>query len=176
VGDDAELMVDPGASQQFWPHGLKWALRTARMLAGYGVVWLEEPLPPDAIEDYRELRRQASLFVAGGEVLTRRQSFRPWLEGGLSEARRIGWLAQEHTILLVPHGFNTGVGLAADLQLVSALPNARWVEYITPAPLIEDLLAPPFALDSEGLLPVPAGPGLGIALDEAGIAALSRPA
>ncbi len=187
VGDAGELMVDPGASQQFWPHGLKWALRTAEMLASYGIVWFEEALQPDQIDDYRELRRAASIFVSAGEVLTRRQSFRPWLEtgavdiiqpdvtkvGGLSEARRIGWLAYDHNVLLVPHGFNTGVGLAADLQLVSALPNARWVEYITPSPLIEDILAAPFVLDDEGMLAIPDGPGLGIELKREGIAALA---
>jgi len=186
VGDSCALMVDPGASQQFWPHGLKWATRTADMLAHYGIVWLEEALAPDALEDYRQLRRASSIFISAGEVLTRRQSFRPWLEtgavdivqpdvtkvGGLSEARRIGWMAYDHNVLLVPHGFNTGVGLAADLQLVSALPNARWVEYITPSPLIEDILATPFVLDEDGLLAIPDGPGLGIELNPEGIAAL----
>ena len=187
VGDDCELMVDPGGSQQFWPHGFKWALRAARMLADYGVVWFEEALPPDDIEGYRELRRAASIFIAGGEVLTRRQSFGPWIEtgavdiiqpdvtkvGGLSEARRIGWMASDHNVLLVPHGFNTAVGLAADLQLVSALPNARWVEYITPAPQIEDIVTTPFVLDEDGMLPIPDAPGLGIELNQPGIAALA---
>src|SRR5579884_39398 len=161
VGGDCEIMVDPGGSVQFWPHGLKWALRTADMLASYGVVWFEEALPPDDLEGYRELRRGARLFISAGEVLTRRQSFRPWLEsgaldivqpdvtkvGGLSEGRRIGWMASDHNVLTVPHGFNTGVGVAADLQLVSALPNARWIEYITPSPLVEGILATPLPLD-----------------------------
>jgi L-alanine-DL-glutamate epimerase-like enolase superfamily enzyme len=184
VGDDCEIMVDPGGSVQFWPHGLKWALHTADMLARYGVVWFEEALPPDDIDGYRELRRGAKLFISAGEVLTRRQSFRPWIEtgaldivqpdvtkvGGLSEGRRIGWLAQEHNVLLVPHGFNTAIGVAADLQLVSALPNARWIEYITPSPLIEDVLAMPFVLDSAGMLEIPEGPGLGIEISPEGLA------
>lgn len=187
VGDDCEIMVDPGGSAQFWPHGLKWALRTADMLASYGVVWFEEALPPDDLDGYRELRRAARLFISAGEVLTRRQSFLPWIEsgaldivqpdvtkvGGLSEGRRIGWMAHDHNVILVPHGFNTGVGVAADLQLVSALPNARWIEYITPSPLVEDILATPFTLDSDGMLEIPDGPGLGIELNQDGVAALS---
>lgn len=187
VGDDCEIMVDPGGSVQFWPHGLKWALRAADMLASYGVVWFEEALPPDDIEGYRELRRGAKLFISAGEVLTRRQSFRPWLEsgaidivqpdvtkvGGLSEGRRIGWMAHDHNVILVPHGFNTGVGVAADLQLVSALPNARWIEYITPSPLIEGIIAAPFTLDADGMLAIPDGPGLGIELNQDGVKALS---
>jgi D-galactarolactone cycloisomerase len=187
VGDDCEIMVDPGGSVQFWPHGLKWALRTADMLASHGVVWFEEALPPDDLEGYRELRRAARIFISTGEVLTRRQSFRPWLEtgavdiiqpdvtkvGGLSEGRRIGWLAHDHNVLTVPHGFNTAVGVAADLQLVSALPNARWIEYITPSPLVDGILATPFVLDGDGMLAIPDGPGLGIELDRDGITRLA---
>lgn len=183
VGPAVELMVDAGASEAFWPHGYKWALETARMLAEYGVVWFEEPLPPDDLEGYRLLRERAPLPIAGGEVLSRRQSFRPWLEagafdivqpdcskvGGLSEARRIGWLAAEHGIRLVPHGWNNAVGLAADLALVAAVPVAQWVEYLTPMPLIDDLLVQPFRLDEDGMLPIPTGPGLGIELDPAGL-------
>ena len=73
-------MVDAGGSEQFWPHGYKWALQTARMLANYDIVWFEEALPPDDLEGYIELRRHAPLPISTGEVLTRRQSFRPFLE------------------------------------------------------------------------------------------------
>ena len=82
VGEDTLLMVDAGGSDAFWPHGYKWAARTAEMLAEYGVYWFEEPLKPDALEDYVLLRQAAPLPIAGGEVLTRRQSFRPWIEAG----------------------------------------------------------------------------------------------
>ena len=77
--------------------------------------------------------------------------------------------AYDHSILFVPHGWNTAVGLAADLQLVAAVPTARWVEYITPAPYIENLVEEPFALDEEGLLSIPAEPGLGVRWSAEGI-------
>ena len=142
------LMVDAGGSEAFWPHGYKWALNTAKMLANYQVVWFEEALPPDDLEGYVELRRHSPVPIATGEVLTRRQSFRPFIErhavdiiqpdctknGGLTESLRIGWLCQEHNVLLVPHGWNTAVGLAADLQLAAALPIAKYVEFLTPSP------------------------------------------
>ena len=124
VGADNLLMVDAGGSDAFWPQGYKWALRTARMLADYDVAWFEEPLKPDAMDDYILLRRQAPLPIAGGEVLTRRQAFQPWLQagafdivqpdvtkvGGISEERRIGWMAQENGVRFIPHGWNTAVG------------------------------------------------------------------
>ncbi|CAA9534302.1 MAG: Gluconate dehydratase [uncultured Thermomicrobiales bacterium] len=179
VGPDCRLMVDAGASDAFWPQGYKWALRTAGMLAGYGVEWFEEPLPPDALDDYVALRRDAPLPIAGGETLTRRQSFRPWLQagafdvvqpdvtkvGGISEERRIGWLAGEHGVRFVPHGWNTAVGLAADLHLASAFPNADLVEYLTGSPYVDEIVAGGWTLDSDGMLQVPDGPGLGITLD-----------
>ena len=121
----------------------------------------------------------APLPIAAGEVLTRRQAFLPWIErravdiiqpdatkcGGLSEARRIAWMADDHGIQMVSHGWNTAVGLAADLHLAAAMPVARYVEYLTPAPYIEGILTELPRLDEEGMLGVPQGPGLGIEVD-----------
>jgi L-alanine-DL-glutamate epimerase-like enolase superfamily enzyme len=185
---DVELMVDAGGSDAFWPHGYKWALRTARMLADYDVTWFEEPLRPDDLEGYVRLTEHAPLPIAGCEVFTRRQSFLPWLQrravdyvqpdvtkvGGITEEHRIAQCADDHSILFVPHGWNTAVGLAADLQLVAAAGNARWVEYITPAPYIEDLLLEPIRLTDEGMLPIPEGPGLGMQWNPDGIAKFTR--
>jgi D-galactarolactone cycloisomerase len=179
IGADALLMVDAGASDAFWPNGYKWALRTADMLANYGVHWFEEPLVPDAIDDYVELRRRAPLPIAGGEVLTRRQSFQPWLErgafdivqpdvtkvGGISEERRIAWMAKEHGVRFIPHGWNTAVGVAADLQLASAFPDTNLVEYLTGSAFVDGIVAEPWRLDAEGMLAIPSAPGLGLRLN-----------
>jgi D-galactarolactone cycloisomerase len=179
VGPDALLMVDAGASDAFWPQGYKWALRTADMLASYGVHWFEEPLPPDALADYIQLRQRAKIPIAGGEVLTRRQSFQPWLEGGaldivqpdvtkvggISEGRRIAWMARDHGIRFIPHGWNTAVGLAADLQLAAAFVDTDLVEYLTGSPFIDDITLSGWKLDPDGMLPIPARPGLGLRLD-----------
>ncbi len=72
-------MVDAGGSDAFWNNGYKWAYRTSQMLAEYDVYWFEEPVRPDSIEDYRELRLRSPVPISGGEVLTRRQVFKPWL-------------------------------------------------------------------------------------------------
>lgn len=179
VGEKVELMVDAGGSEQFWPHGVNWARETAKMLADYDIVWFEEPLPPDDLEGYVELTRSSPVPIAGGEVLTRRQSFIPWIErravdiiqpdctknGGLSESRKIAWMAFDHNVQMVSHGWNTAVGLAADLQLAAAMPVARYVEYLTPCAYIEDITTERFALDQEGYLMIPQRPGLGIELD-----------
>lgn len=188
VGPDIELLVDAGGSEQFWPHGYKWALRTSQMLAEYDIGWFEEALPPDDIEGFIQLRRASPVPIAGGEVLTRRQSFLPWIErgaldivqpdatkcGGLSEARRIAWMCQDHNLQFVSHGWNTAVGLAADLHLAAAIPVARYVEYLTPAPYIDEIILEPFVPDSDGLLTIPEGPGLGIELNRDSLERFSR--
>ncbi|MGN6676058.1 MAG: enolase C-terminal domain-like protein, partial [Thermomicrobiales bacterium] len=116
--------------------------------------------------------------------LTRRQAFQPWLQagafdivqpdvtkvGGIREERRIGWLAQECGVRFIPHGWNTAIGLAADLQLASAFANTDLVEYLTGSPYIDNITAGGWSLDAEGMLPIPAEPGLGIALDPAAVA------
>ena len=183
VGDDIELMVDAGGSEQFWPHGANWARETAKMLADYGIVWFEEALPPDDIDGFVELTRVSPVPISGGEVLARRQSFEPFLQrrafdiiqpdvtkcGGLSEFRRIAQMAQDCNVQVIPHGWNTAVGLAADLQISAFLPNARYVEYLTPCAYIEELSAAPFELDSEGCLTIPDSPGLGFEMNDEGL-------
>ena len=178
VGDRL-LAVDAGGSEAFFPGGLSWAKRTADMLADYGVAWFEEALAPDDIDGFVALRAHSRVPISGGEVLTRRQSFAPFLDagafdivqpdttkgGGLSESRRIGWAAQDRGIRLVPHGWNTAVGLAADLHLASALSGTDLVEYKTGAAYIDELVTGGWSLDNEGLLAVPEAPGLGVTLD-----------
>jgi L-alanine-DL-glutamate epimerase-like enolase superfamily enzyme len=188
IGPDNLLMVDAGGSDAYWRQGYKWALRTAEMLANYQVEWFEEALKPDAFTDYVALRRAAPLPIAGGEVLTRRQTFQSWIEagafdivqpdvtkvGGISEERKIGWMAEEHGMRFIPHGWNTAVGLAADLQLASAFPDTDLVEYLTGSPFIDAIVAERWQLDADGMLPIPTAPGLGIRIDRDALARYTR--
>jgi L-alanine-DL-glutamate epimerase-like enolase superfamily enzyme len=184
AGDGARLFVDAGASDAYWPHGFKWAKRTAEMLKDHDVGWFEEPVRPDAIDDYAELRRCSPVPIAGGEVLTRRQSFIPWLTrgaldivqpdvtkvGGISEQRRIAWMADDFGVKYVGHGWNTALGLAADLQLAASMPHTDLVEFIGGSAYVDDILETPFALDAEGRLAIPDRPGLGVLPDPGRIA------
>jgi D-galactarolactone cycloisomerase len=125
--------------------------------------------------------------IAGGEVLTRRQSFQPWIKagaldivqpdvtkvGGISEERRIGWMAQDNGVRFIPHGWNTAGGLAADLQLASAFPGTDLVEYMTGSAYIDELAVGGWELDAEGMLPIPDTPGLGLQLSADAIAKYS---
>lgn len=179
IGDDSKLMVDAGGSDAHWPNGYKWALNTSKMLADYDVHWFEEALNPDALEDSIRLREHSPVKIAGGEVLTRRQAFQPWMVGraldivqpdvtkvgGISEERRIAWMAQDNGIQFIPHGWNTTVGLAADLHLAAAISNTDMVEYLTGSPFIDEITDGGWSLDADGMLAIPSTPGLGLKLD-----------
>jgi len=179
IGPDCQLMVDAGGSDAHWGNRYKWALWAADMLASYGVDWFEEPLHPDALDEYQLLRRAAPLPIAGGEVLTRRQAFLPWLRagafdivqpdvtkvGGISEERRIAYMAEEYGARFIPHGWNTAIGLATDLQLATAFADTDLVEYCTGSPYIDDLTEGGWSLDRDGMLTIPTGPGLGVELN-----------
>jgi len=179
VGPDSLLMVDAGASDAFWPQGYKWAARTASMLADYNVYWFEEALPPDNLNDFILLRKASPVPISGGEVLTRRQTFEPWIRqgaldiiqpdvtkvGGISEARRIAWMAEDHGLRMIPHGWNTALGLAADLQMASAIQHTDLVEYLTRSPFIDEIVEDRWKLDAAGMLEIPDKPGLGISIN-----------
>ena len=75
-------------------------------------------------------------------------------------------MAEDYGVRFIPHGWNTAVGLAADLQLASAFAGTDLVEYITGSPYVDELNADGWQLDDQGMLLIPDKPGLGFELDE----------
>jgi L-alanine-DL-glutamate epimerase-like enolase superfamily enzyme len=85
--------------------------------------------------------------------------------GGIAEQRRIAWMASDFGVKYIGHGWNTALGVAADLQLASAFPDADLVEFIGGSAYVDGILAEPFALDVNGELTIPSAPGLGAVID-----------
>ena len=79
-------------------------------------------------------------------------------------------MARENGVRFVPHGWNTAVGLAADLQLTSAFPDTDLVEYLTGSPFIDEIAVGGWRLDREGMLAIPSAPGLGLELERDAVA------
>jgi D-galactarolactone cycloisomerase len=179
VGDDSDLMVDAGGNDAFWDRGYRWALRTADMVADYGVRWLEEPLSPNCVDDFVRLRERSRTPIAAGEALVGRDAFRPWIErhaldvvqpdvskvGGISEQRRIAEAVEDHGLQYIGHGSYSAVGVAADLQLASAFPTATLVEFEADSAYMNQICNEAFHLDDEGKLTIPDAPGLGVTID-----------
>lgn len=189
VGPDAVLAVDAGGSDAHWPNGYKWAIDAAHMLSDFDVAWFEEPLRPDDLQGFARLTLMSPVKISGGETLTRRQSFAPFIDqaafdivqpdvtkvGGLNESMAIGERAEDASIRLLPHGWNTAVGLAADLHLAAALPSTDLVEYCTGSHYIDDLVDGGWERDPNGRLEVPQGAGLGVVWDRDAIDRFTGP-
>ena len=179
IGPDLMLMVDAGGSDAFWKQGYKWAINTAKMLADYGVTWFEEALRPDDLENFLLLRNNSPVPISSGEVFTRRQSFYPWIEkhaldiiqpdvtkvGGVGEQRRLAQVAEDYGVKLIPHGWNTAVGLATDLQFASAFSGIDLIEYLIGSPYVDEIIMDKWVLDKDGYISIPDKPGLGIELE-----------
>jgi L-rhamnonate dehydratase len=174
AGRDVEVMIDIGHG-----YSLKQAMQAAKEFEDIGIFWMEEPLPPEDIDGYRRLCDSTSLRIAAGEQDAGRWTFRRLIwqagldviqpdisrVGGLTEAKRIAYMAHEANRLLVPHAFRTGVLVAACLHLIAAIPNSAFLEFsVTESPLRRKLLTAPFKVVN-GRVAVPTRPGLGIEID-----------
>ena len=74
-------------------------------------------------------------------------------------------MASDFGVKYIGHGWNTALGLAADLQMAAAFSDADLVEYIGGSPYVDGILAKPFEVDEDGYLEIPEKAGLGVELD-----------
>lgn len=93
--------------------------------------------------------------------------------GGIGGQRRTAWMTLEFGVRYVGHGWNTAVGVAADLQIAAAMPNTEVVEFIGASAYVDGRLTQRFRLDGEGCLEIPMSPGIGVALDPEKVARYS---
>jgi D-galactarolactone cycloisomerase len=191
IGDAPLLTVDANGN-----YTCDMVLESMRRIAPFDVHWYEEPLAPQDWGGYEDLRQRAPIPVATGEALYGVFDFRRLIDrrlasivqpdlslcGGFDVARTIVALCGAEHLRISPHVWGTGVGLAAAVHFVAALPeyphagNVPYpplVEYdVSRNPLRDEILEQPLRL-VEGFLEVPKGPGLGISLDSAALQKLA---
>ncbi len=186
VGPDVRIMIDAN-------HGYDAleAIEVGNALAPLGIDWFEEPVVPEQLDAYRAVRAGQPIPVAGGETWHGRYGMRAPLEsravdilqpdlagtGGFSETKRIIDLASLYGVRVVPHVWGTGVAIAAALQLMASLtpdparrnPRPPILEFDrTENPYRQAVLTSP--LDHvDGVVQIPAGPGLGIEVNRAAL-------
>ncbi len=181
VGDRVNVLVD--CHSRF---DVPVALEVARELRSLGVSWFEEPVPTADLGALARLRPLISdMELIGGETLFGLAGFQPYLDakvwdvvmpdvkhcGGIAAAVAIAQAATARGVAVAPHNPSGPVATAASAHVAAALPSFRILEYawgevgwradlVTPAERIE-----------HGELILPTGPGLGVTLDEATLAA-----
>jgi galactonate dehydratase len=175
IGPQVELMVD---CHSFFDVPL--AERVARRLEPQKLAWYEEPVPPERIEETREIRRRIQQPMAGGEILYGVAGFAPLSHnqtvnvimpdvkhcGGLLELTRIAAVAENDGVTVAPHNPSGPVSTAASIQVCAVLKNFRLLEFQWgEAEWRHDLLSPPERFEN-GAIRVPERPGFGIELNE----------
>ncbi|MFB6219229.1 MAG: mandelate racemase/muconate lactonizing enzyme family protein [Halobacteriaceae archaeon] len=177
LGAGADLLVDAGMAWAGDPAAARADIRT--LDAEADLFWVEEPVSADEYDAYRALAEATDTRVVGGEEAYTEHGFREFLDrgrpdgvqpdsaraGGPTQMRRIATLARERGVPLYPHGFSTGVVLAANLHLCAAVAGAPLVEYcVADSPLRWGVTEESFPVE-DGRVAVPTGPGLGVTLD-----------
>jgi L-alanine-DL-glutamate epimerase-like enolase superfamily enzyme len=177
VGPEFEIIVDAG-------NGVKWdaatGIDTVRRMAEYDIGWIEEPFYPTRIEDYRALKAAVDTPIGTGEREWTVTGYQRLIETatvdvvGIDPARAEGVtgflmvdaLCGQHGLAINAHAWSTAILTAASLHLSLASPNARLLE-LKPFPVVvqTDLVAEPI-WHEDGLVTAPAGPGLGITVNE----------
>jgi D-galactarolactone cycloisomerase len=191
IGPDCKLMLDAN-------HGYDTieAIELGNRAAAEDITWFEEPVIPEDLRAYCEVRARQPIPVAGGECEFTRYGFRDVLTagaidilqpdtcaaGGLSECKKIADMAMAFGVRTIPHVWGTAIGLATALQLIAVLPPMplRW----TPRePLLEfDRSEHPFRQavvktpieHDNGRVRIPDGPGLGIDIDRDALARFTK--
>ena len=133
IGDGVDLMAD---AYMGWT--LDYAKRMLPLLEPFHLRWLEEPVIPDDIHGYAELKSYGRIPIAGGEHEFTLSGFRDLLEaraldyiqfdtnrvGGITQARKIAALAEAYSVPVIPHA-----GQMHNYHVVMASLNSPMAEY-----------------------------------------------
>lgn len=179
LGPEPVLLVDPGWTRQRTAFE---AISLMHDLEEFDVYWLEDFLHPEDHAGYARVRQANSgIRVAAGEQEATGWGFHQLMAagavdvvqpdlsrcGGFTHFRRICWEAEKASVDVCPHAWMTDLLTAASLHANAFLPRSLFLEFNTAmSPMLHDIIADPMALDTDGHLPVPDGPGLGVLINE----------
>ncbi|MGA2984779.1 MAG: mandelate racemase/muconate lactonizing enzyme family protein [Terriglobia bacterium] len=166
----------------------KQAIRLCRELEDLNLLFLEEPVPPEGIEELCMVQRETAIPIAAGERWATIYGVRPFLEkhavdllqcdvvncGGITGMKKIAALAESHYIGMAPHNPNGPIATMINLHYAAMVPNYFILE--TVGSEADDKIAGEFLKEparmENGQISVPCGSGFGFELNEQ---ALARP-
>ncbi|HZC26902.1 MAG TPA: mandelate racemase/muconate lactonizing enzyme family protein, partial [Actinopolymorphaceae bacterium] len=157
------------------------AVQLGNALAPYDPLFFEEPLRPEHIPAWAQIRPQLRVPLATGECLYSPYEFLDLLSvrgadiiqpdvcvvGGLLQLRKIATLAETHYVTVAPHNPMGPLATAVNVHFAAAQPNFKILEYKIP----ETRWCPDPYLPRDGYLELrPDRPGWGIEIDEEALA------
>ncbi len=175
VGNKVDLLF--GTHGQMTPSG---AIRLAKRLEKFDLLWFEEPTPPDMPEEMARVAAATSIPVATGERLATKYEFARVLRhnaaailqpaigrvGGIMETKKIAAIAETHYAQIAPHLYAGPIESAANLHVDLSTPNFLIQESIGKMENFHaKLLKKPLPWENGYFLPT-TEPGLGVELNE----------
>lgn len=173
VGPDIDIMLDCWMS---W--NVPYAIQMSRLLEEFHPRWLEEPVLPDKIAQYAEIRRNSRIPISGAEHEYTRWGQKMLMDagacdvyqpdiywcGGISETMKITALASAYDLTVIPHGHST----PATAHLIAAWPETTCplLEYLIKWNEIHQHFLKHPLKPINGSVELPNLPGLGMDLDE----------
>ena len=173
------LMIDTNHA-----YGRSEALTLGKNLQSYKLRWYEEPVVPEDIKGYAELRSKLDIPIAGGENEHTLFGFKSLFEnnaidiaqpdigscGGITGAKHIINLAHSFGVEVNPHVWGSAIAQAASIQVIASIPVTHFsifarepiLEYDQSShPFRRELLSTPFELVN-GMINISEDKGLGI--------------
>jgi len=182
IGPSVTFMIDAN-------HGYDAieAIALGNAVAHLGIEWFEEPVAPELLEAYRDVRAKQPIPVAAGETWHGRAAFTEAVNrrvvdmfqpdvcgcGGITEMRKIAALAETAGVRMQPHVWGTAVAIAASLHVLATLPPTPhrhqerpvWLEFDRTEHAYRLAIASQPIAQIDGMVAVPDGPGLGLEID-----------
>lgn len=175
IGPDIEMGADVNSA-----YDAATAIKVCHEIARYDLAFIEEPVFPDDIDGYELIRRSQPIPLAGGESEFGIFGFRELLSrraldivqpdvariGGYTAAKRLGALVHAHNVKYAPHtGFSCGLAQVASMHLAASVPNLWRIEWMWIGNPLSEVFEQPLPQPKDGVLTLPAGPGLGLEPD-----------
>ncbi len=194
VGDDFKFMADANHA-----YTTSDAFHVGRALGELGAYWFEEPIAPEDLQGYADLRSGLDVNIAGGEAEFNRWGWKSLLDsrgldiaqpevcalGGISEYLRVLALCHAHFTPVINHVWGSAIAVATNLHLLAAMPPLPgglhpWEPMLefdtTENRFRDDLLQEPLDIQGQvkrsgGRVSIPQGAGIGVEPDRDVIAA-----
>jgi len=179
IGNDIEMMVDANHA-----YNSTEAIRIGKEIEQYDIAWFEEPVPPEDIGGYKEVKSKLSIPIAGGEAEFTRFGFHNLINeravdilqpdccvtGGFSEFQKIITLATINNIQIIPHIWGSAIALFAGLHCALTTPyfpprlypSIIRLEFDQTTNIFRSNLAMNPLIMKDGYIEAPTNPGLGI--------------
>jgi galactonate dehydratase len=169
--------------------------RVAKMMEPLNLMWLEEPIPADNIDEYKFITHETSTPICAGENFYLTYGFTRLLSegavdlimpdlqkcGGLGEGLRIANLANSYNTPFSPHMVGSFLGCMASAHVSAAVPNfhiLEWQQEFDKEPKWKEMVKyegsdKPFI--DKGFLTVSDRPGIGVDINEEGMKKYATP-